>query len=343
MVNTYLHFLALIFLFFLDSVSNLCLKDLSKTVIAELVFRLLADPNALQRFYQSFGLDREKLRPYMLHDIAEFFPATPVKLLKDVFREFQLYDLAEMLEKVKSRALRLSLPLKEMKKNASERPSKVYSKVEVLMIEYSDWTAVEDAYPDVERIGCFFLALNSQNQITKLTVKVAGQTEELIALRESKETEDNLDLVAKAKEAFLKKHLEEEIPRSDYNVRTGAKRSAKKSSSDRRLTEEERSVFQEGGPAVKNLLEKMIEEREQRKLEIEKIVKEIQQKEEEVKRHHQREKEKFLLAVSTVMDKWNHQAKDEGLLNCYVYLLAQSLHVILRWWFVEGGYCESPS
>ena len=342
MVNTYLHFLALIFLFFLDSVSNLCLKDLSKTVIAELVCRLLADPNTLQQFYQSFGLDREKLRPYMLHDIAEFFPDTPVKLLKDVFREFQLYDLAEMLEKVKSRALRLSLPLKEMKKNASERPSKVYSKVEVLMIEYSDWTAVEDAYPDVERIGCFFLALNSQNQITKLTVKVAGQTEELIALRESKETEDNLDLVAKAKEAFLKKHLEEEIPRGDYNVRTGAKRSAKKSSSDRRLTEEERSVFQEGGPAVKNL-EKMIEEREQRKLEIEKIVKEIQQKEEEVKRHHQREKEKFLLAVSTVMDKWNHRAKDEGLLNCYVYLLAQSLHVILRWWFVEGGYCESPS
>ena len=38
---------------------------------------------------------------------------------------------------------------------------------------------------------------------------------------ESKETEDNLDLVAKAKEAFLKKHLEEQIPKSDYNVRIG--------------------------------------------------------------------------------------------------------------------------
>ena len=80
-------------------------------------------------------------------------------------------------------------------------------------------------------------------------MKVAGRTEELIALRKSKETEDNLDFVAKAKEAFLKKHLEEQIPKSDYNVRTGAKRSAKKSSSGLRLTEEERSVFQEGGPA----------------------------------------------------------------------------------------------
>ena len=277
----------------------------------------------------------------MLHDIAQFFPDTPVKLLKDVFQVFQLYGLAEMLEKVKSRELRLSLPLKEMKKNASERPLKVYGKVELLIIEYSDWTAVEDAYPDVERIGCFFLALNSQNQITKLTVPVAGRTEE--KLRKSKETEDNLDLVAKVKETFLKKHLEEQIPKSDHNVRTGAKRSAKKISYDLRLTEEERSVFQEGGPAVKKLLEKMTEEREQRKLEIGKIVKEIQQKEEEIKRHHQRENEKFQMAVSTVMNKWNHPAKDEGLLNCYFYKLVQSLHVILRWLFVEGGYCESPS
>ena len=51
---------------------------------------------------------------------------------------------------------------------------------------------------------------------------------------ESKETEDNLDLVAKAKEAFLKKHLEEQIPK-----RIGPKRSAKKNSSDLRLTEKE--------------------------------------------------------------------------------------------------------
>ena len=112
-----------------------------------------------------------------------------LKLLKDVFQEFQLYDLAEMLEKVKSRSLRPSLPMKEMKKllNVSDRPSKIYSKVEVLMIEYCDWIAVEDAYPDVERIECFFIALNSQSQITKLTVKVVGRREkELIMSVEGK-------------------------------------------------------------------------------------------------------------------------------------------------------------
>ena len=45
--------------------------------------------------------------------------------------------------------------------------------------------------------------------------------------------------MAKAKEAFLKKHLEEQIPKSDYNVRIGPKRNAKKNSSDLRLTEKE--------------------------------------------------------------------------------------------------------
>ena len=39
---------------------------------------------------------------------------------------------------------------------------------------------------------------------------------------------------------------------------------------------------------------------------------EIQQKEGEMERHHQGERKKFQMAVSTVMDKWIRQAKDEG-------------------------------
>ena len=71
-------------------------------------------------------------------------------------------------------------------------------------------------------------------------------------------------------------------------------------------------MFKEGRLAVKKLLEKVIEEREQRKLELEKTVKKMQQKLEEMKRRHEGEKEKFQVAVSTVMDKWIRQAKDEG-------------------------------
>ena len=268
------------------------------------------DPTALQLFYQAFGLDPEKLPPFMLNKIAVFLPYTPVKLLKDVFQELQLYDLAEMLEKVKSRSLRPSLPLKEMKKllNVSSRPSKVYNKAEVLVVEHSDGNAVVDAYPDVERIGSFFQALNSRSQITKLTVKVAGQTEsELKILKDRKAREDHRDLIAKAKEATFKDHLEGKGGVSHYNVIDPCEFEEL-----HELNTELRALSHEERPAIKKRLEKVIEEREQRKMEIEEIVGEIQQKEEEIKRHHQGEKEKFQAAVSTVMDKWIRQAKDEG-------------------------------
>ena len=275
------------------------------------------DPTAQQRFYQAFGLNPEKLSPYMLNNIAEFFPYTSVKLLKDVFQELQLYDLAEMLEKVKSRELRPSRPLKEMKKllNAGGRPSKFYSKAEVLMIKYSARETVpEGFYSDVERIGCFFQALNSQNQITKLTVKVSGRADDVLMILENRKgKEDDLDLMAKAKEAALKGYLES----YESGYTSGHKILSHFDYPNNPLTEVERTELralsvEDCGPAIKKLLEKVIKEREQRKLKIEKIMEKIQQKKEEMERYHQGEKEKFQMAVSTVMDKWIHQAKDEG-------------------------------
>ena len=277
---------------------------------AELACRLQVDPTAQQRFYEAFGLNPEKLSPYMLKNIAEFFPYTRVKVLEEVFQELQLYDLVEMLEKVKSRSLRPSLPLKEMKKllNVSGRPSKFYNKAEVLIIEQSDRNAVVDAYPNVEGIGSFFQALNSRSQITKLTAKAAGQTEsELIILKNRKAREDHRDLIAKAKEAAFKEHLEGKAGVSYPNVIDLCGFDGQDE-----LNTELGALCHEERPAIKKRLEKVIEEREQRKMEIEKIVKEIQQKEEEIKRHHQGEKEKFQAAVSTVMDKWIREAKDEG-------------------------------
>ena len=271
------------------------------------------DPTALQLFYQAFGLDPEKLPPFMLHDIAVFLPYTPVKLLKDVFQELQLYDLVEMLEQVKSRSLRLSLPLKDMKKllNVSDRPSKFYNKAEVLIVEHSDRNAVVDAYPDVERIGCFFQALNSQSQITKLTLDVAGQKEnELVLLTARKAREDYCDWTAKAREAMIKELLESREGVVYSNV-VDHLRSIDFSLAQE-ISSELRALNHEERPAIKTRLEKVIEEREQRKMKIEEIVEEIQQKKEEIKRLHRGEREKFQTAVSTVMDKWIRQAKDEG-------------------------------
>ena len=51
------------FSFFLGPVCNLCLKDLSKVVVAELACKLRVDPTARQRFHQSFEIHPENCFP----------------------------------------------------------------------------------------------------------------------------------------------------------------------------------------------------------------------------------------------------------------------------------------
>ena len=83
--------------FLLDFTSSLCLKDLSKAVTGELTGRLTSEPAVFQRFLQLFGLDPAKnLDPEKL---CEFFPHTPVRLLRDVFKELELFDLVDLLDK----------------------------------------------------------------------------------------------------------------------------------------------------------------------------------------------------------------------------------------------------
>ena len=151
---------------------------------AELVCRLRADPIAMQRFYQSFGLDPEKLFP---ESLQEFFRDTLAKLLRDVFEELQLYDLVELLEKVKPDTLRPVLPLKEIRKvlNATNRPTKMYSKADVLVIQFSESTNAAVDSDNVEKIKSFFKALNSQSQIT--TVSARDLAESVGTLKETKE------------------------------------------------------------------------------------------------------------------------------------------------------------
>ena len=63
---------------------------------------------------------------------------------------------------------------------------------------------------------------------------------------------------------------------------------------------------------MKLKLQKVIEYREQLNLNIEKIEEKIKQKEDELQEKLEGEKEKFEMAVSSVMDKWICQAKVEG-------------------------------
>lgn len=262
---------------FLDFISSLCLRDLSDAEITELEHRLAEDPIAGQQFHQSFGLDARKLHPRRVGNISELFPDTPVTLLRDVFEKLQLYDLVELLEKVKPRILRPALPLQEMDKllNGNERPTKFYSKAEVLIIEYAEGATVGD----FDRIGSFFQSLNSQNQVTKVTTKFPEHLlKDLHELRKRKKEE------------------ELEVERAEFI-------------NSRRLVRWSRF---HGKSAEHKRLEEIREEIKQKKINIEKTEEEIEEKKEELQKELKGEEQKFQMAVATVLDKWICRANDEG-------------------------------
>ena len=290
--------------FLLDFTSSLCLKDLSKAVTGELTGRLTSEPAVFQRFLQLFGLDPAKnLDPEKL---CEFFPHTPVRLLRDVFKELELFDLVDLLDKVKWRTLRPALPLKEMRKLliTNKRPTKFYGKAEVLIIECSHSVAVDDI--DVERIGSFLKDLNSQSQVTKVTAKVPEELshEALNLSRLQKKMEGDEDQRAKEKETMLKELLEKKLPQSWYRRK---RKMPPAINTDKQLL----TTFYKEEPAMKKSLEELTKERERRKLKIELIDEEIKQQR-KLQGELQAEKEKLQMAVSTVMDKWIDQAHDEG-------------------------------
>ena len=157
-----------LFVCLLDSSYKPYLKDLSKKVTTELKCRLENDPLALKWFYESFGLSATNTISDILENISEFFPDTPLKLLKDVFQALELHDLVEILEKVKPRTLLPTLPLKEIKKmtNASNRPTRYYNEVAVLIID----TGTSRAHSKTGiRIGSFFKEFNSRSRVSTVT------------------------------------------------------------------------------------------------------------------------------------------------------------------------------
>ena len=318
------------------------MKDLSKEVTEQLTSRLYSNRNVLNRFYRSFGLD-----PDLLYDkrdrrgnIGNIFPDTPVKLLKEVFEALKLYDLAEFLEKAtKRRTLRPALPLKEIEKlSNANRPIKVFSKVEVLIIESCEANQPTTGNDAARRVGSFLKNLNSQNEITTLTsnilTKLSEDVEHLMALKIKEERDDS---IAEEREAHLKTCLERKIPgekswyaRKQAGTRKGRRAQRQRRSSELHVEEQEPginskqqeatlvpntddqllSVFRKEEPAMRNELKELKEKRERWKNERKpSIEKQIKEKTEELKK----QKEEVEMAVSTVIDKWKDlQANDEG-------------------------------
>lgn len=292
----------------------------------ELTSRLYSDKVVLYRFYWSFGLD-----PDLLHhdrDIRKMFPDTPVKLLKEVFEALNLYDFAEFLENAtkRRRTLRPALSLKEMEKLSNDnRPTKVYSEVEVLIIDFCE--ASENAADnDAARVGSFFKALNSRNEVTTLTSGcLKALFVELIELANRVGEEKIVDRREERRHKNLQRRLEHKIPDSwyrkedsiwermaeqvgllnAYQSEVEAERAIRQQEERflRLLNKDEEllSAFYKEEPAMRNELKELRQKRTQRKNKTQPMLEyQIKQKREELKG----ETEKLETAISTVIDEW---------------------------------------
>ena len=259
----------------------------------ELASRLQNDPVALERFYRSFGLDPGKLRTRGLSDIKELFPDTPVKMLKDVCEALQLYDLAELLDKVtKPRALRPALPLKEIEKlpRANNRPIKIFKQAEVLIINFS---REDGADRNAENFGSFFKVLNPQNQVTTLTPKSSGNLSEQL---------DKLQIIRMTKESEIAIANNEEIMLQQQQILYTSWHNGPqwRTASGDKVTPEPKEETE-----MKKELGEIMEKSKQLTKEITSINEKIKETKEELKK----EEEKLKMIFSTQMDKWTEQAQ----------------------------------
>ena len=278
----------------------------------EFTSRLQNDPVAQERFYRSFGLDSRKLRIRGLSDIKELFPDTPVKMLKDVCEALQLFDLVELLDKeTKPKTLRPALPLREIEKlpSANNRPTKIYTKAEVLIIRCS---GKEGEDYGSEKFGHFFKLLNTKNQVTELTAKSSWNLhEQLNELKRSKKSSEYDMLHEKKREQGLKICLQKKLPFSLYSGRAPSSVLNKFSGEtfiqpesqglSSRFYDEEAEMKKERRKATK-----AIEVSTKKRVS---IFGEIKEREEELKK----ETEKFKITVLTQMDNWIEQSHDKGI------------------------------
>ena len=194
------------------------MKDLSKEFTEELTSKLNRNKDILNRFYRSFGIDPDLLQGKLgRRNIGKIFPDTPVKLLKEVFEALKLYDFAEFLEKAtKPQILRPALPLKEIEKLSSvgNRPTKVYSKAKVLIVDVCE-ACETSTDSDVETAGSFFKAQNSRNEVSTLkTDSFKELLADLDGLASGKRKGESDDSRTQTRETNLKYLLINKIPDS---------------------------------------------------------------------------------------------------------------------------------
>ena len=183
---------------------RLCLKDLSHLVTDELNQRLKADATAMEKVFRFFGLKGDP-SIFLFLPIEYLFPDTTVSVLKECFEVLRLYDLAEILAKVKPRALCPALsPEQAGKLLLGDRRTKNYSNIAVVVVDVSSEKGT------AKMIEKFFKDLNPKNEVDVIPFT---NLKEKFLLWEKINENKLLEMDAIEREKFFRNRLEIEHPK----------------------------------------------------------------------------------------------------------------------------------
>ena len=185
-------------------------------VISKIQERVERDLDAVKRVLQSFGITEKTLlwRNLSIASIFQFFPDTPVTMLKDVFEALQLYDLLELLESKSAikphSSLQLAYTLDEIKKlnGVADLPTTYHSCGAVLIITDDENVSSASA------IKTFFTDLDNKSDVTEIL------TQEIPTLRHLNEEINAMILEISARFGNLlvegETQRQTEVPRSFF-------------------------------------------------------------------------------------------------------------------------------
>ena len=255
---------------------RLCCKDLSQLVTSELNQRLRTDSIAMEKVSRFSGLKGDSFS-FSFLPIERFFPYNTVSVLKGCFEALKLNDLAEILAKVKPRALCPALSSEQVEKlQLGDRRTKNYSNMAVVVVD------VSSEKDTAKMIETFFKDLNPRNEVG--VIPFTNRREKYL-VRENIEEREQLEMFAVAKEKEIRYRLEIQLPKMKNRIEGEDQEKSK--------SPEEESVQKVGGPPwidsqlsrlrVKSITNQKEEELFLRK-QLEAIMEEITKLREEIKR-----------------------------------------------------------
>ena len=281
---------------------RLCLKDLSQLVTGELNQRLKADATAMEKVFRFFGLKGDP-SIFLFLPIEYLFPDTTVSVLKECFEVLRLYDLAEILAKVKPRALCPALSPEQVEiLQLDDRRTKNYSNMAVVVVDVSCEKGT------AKMIETFFKDLNPKNEVDVIPFTNLA---EKYQVREEIRKKRRLEKNAIACEKEFRYRLKMYLPKARKRIE-GEGHEKSKSPQEESMLLVDGPWFMLSHPSRRSIKSDFFESEEASFLrkQLESKMEEITKLREEIKRETERiedierQKSDEELALLSVMDKW---------------------------------------